>query len=139
MTEEQTAKLLEWEAAQAEAMLVKPIIAKEQALRKEVAEMFFPDPEEGVNNFELPAGGFKLKLTYKIDRKVDEGSLEAVKEQLRAMDINPDTLIEMKPSLVLKTYRALVQINTEAAKIFEQALTIKPGSPTLELVAPKEQ
>ena len=138
MTEEQTAKLLEWETAKAEVLLAKPIIEKEQALRKEVQAMFFPIPVEGTNNFEL-SGGYKLRLTYKIDRKVDEGALEAVKEQLQSMGVNPDTLIEMKPILVLKAYRGLVQINADAAKIFEQALTIKPGSPTLELVAPKEQ
>ena len=94
MTEEQTAKLLEWEAAKAEVLMAKPVIEKEQALRKEVQAMFFPTPEEGTNNFDL-AGGYKLKLTYKIDRKVDEGALEAVKEELRKMEVNPDTLIEM--------------------------------------------
>ena len=58
-------------------------------------------------------------------------------QQLREMGINPDPLIRTKPDLDTKAYKSLVQINPDAAHVFEQALTIKPGSPTVELVPPK--
>jgi len=135
---DKAAKLAEWHNAVQEALKAKSIIEAEQALRKEVAEMFFPEPEEGTNTYELQAG-YKLKLTHKIDRKVDIATLEAVKLQLREIGINPDPLIEMKPNLVVKAYKGLRQVNGDAAKIFEQALTIKPASPTLEVVAPKSK
>jgi hypothetical protein len=81
--------------------------------------------------------GWTLKLTHKIDRKVDEAALPAVQEQLRLLEINPDPLVKMKPDLDTKAYKALKLVNPDAAKVFEQALIIKPASPTLELVAPK--
>jgi hypothetical protein len=132
------AKLAEWYKAVNLANDAKSVIENEQALRKEVAALFFPTPDEGANTYELTQG-YKLKLTHKIDRKLDEAALDAVKLQLREMNVNPDALVEMKPSLVLKAYKGLAQVNPEAIKVFDQALTIKPASPTLEVVAPKEK
>jgi len=129
--------LARWHTALGLAVVAKEIIENEQTLRKEVAAAFFPEPAEGVNAFDLE-GGWKLKLSHKIERKVDEPMLDSTRAQLREININPDLLVTMKPTLDLKAYRALVLTNPEAAKVFEQALTIKPASPTLELVQPKE-
>jgi len=129
-------KLAEWYEALKAAEAAKLVVATEQALRKEVAELFFPTPSEGVNSTPL-AEGWALKYTYKIDRKLDEAALPAVKAKLQEMEVNTDVLVVMKPSLDTKAYKALVTLNPEGAKIFEQAMIIKPGSPTLELVAPK--
>ena len=137
MTPEQTLKLNEWTNVKLEvAVKAKPLIEREQVLRKEVTALFFPEPVEGANTLELE-GGWKLKLTYKIDRKVDEALLDGIKVQLREMQVNTDTLINLKPSLAITAYRTLVELNPEAAKILEHALDIKPGSPTLELLPPK--
>jgi hypothetical protein len=133
MTPEQTTKLTEWQAAKAAADAVKPTIEKEQALRKEVFALFFPAPIEGTNKFDLPEG-WALKGTYKIDRKVDEQAVPAVTEALRSMGVNVDLLIGNEPKLKTATYR---ELTAEQRVIFDQALTIKPGSPTVELVAPK--
>lgn len=127
------AKLTEWQAAKAEADKVKPIIEREQALRKEVFGSFFPAPTEGTNKVDLP-GGWTLKGTYKIDRKVDEQVVPAVTEALRGMGVNVDLLIGYEPKLKTTVYR---ELTAEQRAIFDQALTIKPGSPTMELVAPK--
>lgn len=131
-------KLQEWQQAVIDAAGAKALIEREQTLRKEVAELFFPAPVEGTNAFELNAG-YKLKLTYKLDRKLDEAALPAVMERVRGMQVNTDELLKFEPTLVLKSYRALMQLHPEAAKVFDEALTIKPASPTLELVAPKEK
>lgn len=133
MTPEQTTKLTEWQAAKAAADAVKPTVEKEQTLRKEVFALFFPAPIEGTNKFDLPEG-WALKGTYKIDRKVDEQAVPAVSEALRGMGVNVDLLIGYEPKLKTATYR---ELTAEQRGIFDQALTIKPGSPTVELVAPK--
>lgn len=133
---DRVAKLQEWHQAVLAAQEAKKVVEAEQALRKEVMALFFPEPVEGTNKFELEAG-WSLKATHKIERKVDEAALPAVLQQLREMGVNPDALICTKPDLDTKAYKSLVQINPDAAHVFEQALTIKPGSPTVELVPPK--
>lgn len=133
---DRVAKLQEWHQAVLAAQEAKKLVEAEQALRKEVMALFFPEPVEGTNKFDLEAG-WSLKATHKIERKVDEAALPAVLQQLREMGVNPDTLIRTKPDLDTKAYKSLVQINPDAAHVFEQALTIKPGSPTVELVPPK--
>jgi hypothetical protein len=130
------AKLMEWQQAMESAEAAKVMVAREQALRKEVVEMFFPTPVEGTNNFEL-AAGYKLKLTYKLDRKLDDAALPAVMQKVRDLGINTDELLSFKPSLDTKAYRVFTQLHPEASKVFDEALTVKPGSPVLELVAPK--
>lgn len=132
------AVLTSWYQALERAKEAKLLIEQEQALRKEVQALFFTDPKEGTNTEELTAG-WKLKFTYKIDRKVDEAALPAVMQRLRdELKVNPDPLINHKPTLDTTAYKTLVQTNPDAAKVFEEALTIKPGSHTLELVPPKK-
>lgn len=133
MTEEQMKLLEEWRLAKAEADAVKPIIAKEQELRKQVFAAFYPDPKEGTNTLNL-AEGWKLKGVYKLDRKIDEAALPAVTEQLREMGVNTDTLVKWTPSLKTAIYK---ELTAEQRAVFDQALIIKPGLPTIELVAPK--
>lgn len=128
--------LADWLAAQTEVASFKPAIAKEMELRKAVMAEFFPLPKEGVNDFQL-AEGWVLKGTYKLDRKVDLDAIPAVYAKLREMGVNPDPLLEYKASLVTSAYKAMATINPEAAHVFDQALIIKPASPTIELKAPK--
>lgn len=132
----QQIKLQEWNEALVAATEAKKAIEKEQALRKEIMALFFPTPEEGTNKVDL-GSGWTLKATHKIDRKIDEAALPAVFQQLREMGVNPDPLVRAVPSLETKAYKSLAQINPDASRVFDQALTIKPGSPTLELIPPK--
>lgn len=127
--------LRDWNTAVAKAAECKPLVELEQALRKAVMAEFFPTPKEGVNNLDM-GQGWTLKGTYKIDRKVDEAALPAVKEQLRELGVNADTLVKYKPEVATTIYKALSE---QARLIFDTALTIKPGSPTVELVPPKEK
>lgn len=130
-------KLQEWVEAQEAAIAAKKIIEKEQRLRKEIMELFFPAPKEGVNAIDMGAG-WTLKSTYKIERKIDESVLPAVFQQLRAMGVNPDTLVRVVPALEIKAYKTLLQINPDAARTFDHALTVKPGTATLEVIQTKE-
>jgi hypothetical protein len=133
VTEEQMKLLEEWRLAKAAADEAKPIVTKEQALRKQVFAAFYPVPKEGTNTLDL-ADGWKLKGVYKLDRKIDDAALPAVTEQLRGMGVNADTLVAWKPELKTATYR---ELTAEQRAVFDQALTVKPGSPTVELMPPK--
>ncbi len=134
--DEQMLLLKQWNEAVAKVELVaKPEIADEMRLRKLVMAEFFPDAKEGVNSRDMGMG-WVLKGTLKIERKLDEAALPAVKESLRAIGVNADTLVRYKPELETKVYKALSE---QAQKVFDAALTIKPGSPTMELLAPKEK
>ena len=133
--DERMTLLQDWNTAVAQAAQCKPLIAQELELRKAVMAEFFPAAKEGVNNLDM-GQGWTLKGTYKVDRKIDEAALPAVKEQLRELGVSADTLVKYKPEVATTIYKALPE---QARLVFDTALTIKPGSPTVELVPPKEK
>lgn len=118
--------------------IAKPLVEHEMLLRKRCMGFFFPKAVEGTNTLPL-AQGWQLKGTMKFDRKVDDAAWPAVRHELLLKGVHADALVDMKPSLNTKNYRTLATIDPDSAKIFEQALTIKPASPTLELVPPKQK
>lgn len=128
--------LIEWSQAKTKLEEVKQLVENEMRLRKQVMEAYFPTPVEGVNTCQLESG-WEMKATYKIDRRIDEAVLPAINIELREMGVNADSLVRLKPELVISAYRSLVQINPEAAKVFEKALISKPASPSIELKPPK--
>lgn len=136
LTEEQTTLLIAWSEAKDAVEDIKPLVAKELSLRKQVMEVFFPTPKEGTNKLSLP-GDWVLDFQYKLNRGIDEEILPAVKDTLTGMDIDPDQYFVYDPKLLLKPYRALAEVNKEACKVLESALIIKPGSHTIALIAPK--
>lgn len=123
-------KLKDWTEASEQLAIWK---AKEISLRNELFEEGFKDPEEGVNDLELP-GGWVLKATHKINRTLDEASLPAALEKLAAHGGKPDLVVKWKPDLSVSEYRKLTEAQ---AQILEEAMTIKPGTPSLKLVPPK--
>ena len=127
--------LQDWNTSVVHAVAAKELIEQEQTLRKAVMAEFFPAPKEGVNSLDM-GQGWTLKGTYKIDRKIDEAALPAVKEQLRELGVNADTLVKYKPEVATTIYKTLPE---QARLIFDSALTIKPGSPVVELIPPKEK
>lgn len=128
--------LVNWTLAQGESTKAKAVLARELELRKQVIAEYFPAPVEGVNTLKME-GGWELKATYKIDRKLDEGSLPAIQERLREMGVNADQLIRFAPSLDLRAYKTLAITNPVALSVFELTVISKPGSPVLELKPPK--
>ena len=126
------AKLVEWNTALKALDGVKLIVARELLLRKEVGKLFFPAPKEGTNSVKLN-DGWELKYNYPIKRDVDEGALGALKAEFIKLGISSDKLVEYKPSLVTTEYRTLTE---EQIQLFDQALIVKPGSISLEIVLP---
>lgn len=115
-------------------------------LRTRIFKFFFPTPEEGTNTHPLKDGtGAELKAVHTIDRKVDEGELEALKaalaeaatddkNNLHGLEFDFDKLIVWKPELKIAEYRKLSEAQRE---VFDRVLTVKPGSPQVDIKIPK--
>lgn len=123
------ADLAEWYRLQEE---LKRIKASEMLLRQKIFGAYFPSPAEGTNSAPL-ADGWVLKGKHTINREIDPGAFGAMKEQFAQAGIAADSLVQYKPSLVLKEYRTLTE---EQRQLFDRALIVKPGSPALEIVLP---
>lgn len=125
--------LTRWLEAREEAEEAKAVIANERALRRLVAELYFPDPEEGTNTVEFK-DGTQLKYSYRINREYDEGAMQAVGELIRKEGDDPDAYVQWKPQLVISAYRKASEAVT---RYLDMALVAKPGSPELKIIAPK--
>ena len=118
----------------------------ESLMRSRIAKFFFPTPDEGTNTHPLKDGtGANLKMVHTIDRKVDEGELEALKvalaaaadnaeDNLHGLELDFDKLIVWKPELKIAEYRKLSEAQRE---VFERVLVVKPGMPQLDITIPK--
>lgn len=111
---------------------LRKLKAEEAQLRRSIFGLAFPDPKEGTNNYELD-DGYVLKGGHTITRTVDKASLDIHKEALKGAKIPVAKLVEMKPSLVKSEYNRL---SDEQRKVFDECLTIKPGSPSLSIELP---
>lgn len=131
-----TEDLVEWNRLQEQ---LKTLRASEMLLRKRIFGAYFPAPVEGTNSAPL-AAGWVLKGGHKIERKIDIGALTAMSardanghSRFSRAFINVDTLVKYTPELVMKEYRTLTE---EQRKLFDSALIVSAGSPTLEIVLP---
>lgn len=124
--------LADWYKLKKELADVK---AKEMLLRMKIFKSIFPAPKEGTNNHDL-ADGYVLKAQWGYNREVDLGSFTVLKESFEKHNIPADSLIQYKASLKKAEYNKLTE---EERKLFDQALVIKPGSPTMEIVKPKKR
>ena len=125
--------LAEWEQAKAAVPAAALVISREQDLRKKVIANVFPAPSEGVNKLDL-ANGWALKATCPVTRTVDDAAFDLLRPKLAELGVIADTLVKTKLSLETKAYRNL---SDATRALVDEALTIKPGSYTLELVPPK--
>lgn len=124
-------ELNEWYTLKAEKARIE---ARERMLRARIVKYYFPTPVEGTNKSDL-GNGYSLKLTHKLDRKVDIAMLTNIAPEFRNRGGNIDDVIEAKPQLRLANYRKL---SPELAEIFDQCIETKPGSPQLEFVENKK-
>lgn len=104
----------------------------EMLLRKKIASALFPNPVEGTNKYPL-AEGYVLNLQHKIDRTLDEAVFMAMRDEFASNGIAVNDIVERKPALKLAVYRELTE---GQAKLFDNALTIKPASPSMKIELP---
>lgn len=142
------ADLAEWYRLKEELGRIK---SAEALLRGKIFKSYFPTPKEGTNKVLLNDGtGAELKGTHVINRKVDEGTLDAMRksqreaEQALAEDgvvpnipmLKFDTLVKWKPEVSISAYR---ELTAEEQLYFDQCLIITPGSPQVEITIPKKE
>lgn len=108
------------------------IRASEMLLRKRIFSHYFRTPVEGTNTAELEHG-YELKGKYPIDRDIDEAAFNVNRERFAAAGLKPDSLVRWKPELVLRKYR---ELTAEEQQLFDECLTVKPGSPSLDIMLP---
>lgn len=115
---------------------------QEIALRKALAQHYFPNADEGTNTrTDVMPNQWLFKMMRKINRSVDEALLRIFstpqegKNQtpLEQQEIDVTKVIKWKPELVISEYRKLTD---EQRKFFDQVLTIKDGTPALEVTPP---
>ena len=121
--------LEEWYKATEELTKAK---AKEILLRLRIFKHYFPNPVEGTNTHALP-DGYEIKGTHKINRTVEPAALVVLAPKFTEASIKVDSLIEYKPDLKIREYRTLTD---EQRHLFDQALTIKDGTPDVKIVLP---
>lgn len=108
---------------------------KEMELRKEiVAGCFSEDQVEGTENIEL-GNDWKLKAVKKMNYRC-VGKQEKIIATLAKLPSElSKRLVSWKPSLSTREFKLL---ENGQAKIVSEIVEIRPGTPTLELIAPKE-
>lgn len=85
--------------------------------------------DEGTTS--IKTGFFKISATAKLIRSLDESKLAALQSQVPPELF--EKVVEYKPSLNLKALRAVEQANPAAYRVFAQAITVKPGKPSVKV------
>lgn len=113
----------------------KELAARERELRTKLASLFTKHTKkaEGTVTVGLPKD-CKLKVVLKQNYNLDESALPSVLETLAEDGVASDDLVAYKPSLKKSAYKSM---SKEQKDIFSEALILKPGTPTLEIVVPK--
>ena len=108
---------------------LEPAKARELEIRNLLVQSLLPSPVEGANRL-FTADGFEVYIDHKINRKLDVAALDSIMPAMDESYRQLGVLIDYKPALVLDGYRALPD---DQRKIFQQALTETPGTPTLNI------
>lgn len=114
----------------------------EAMLRKRVFAHYFPNPTEGSKDNKVPLNdgtGAIVQGEHVINRKVDEGELEKLKEAMFADGSNLPQLdftklIKWTPEVVMAEYRKLSKDDRD---VFDRCLVVKDGMPGVKVVIPK--
>ena len=116
------ALLSEWHEAQKSLTQVK---LREQELRQQIFQLAFPNPERGSNYATLP---YNMVL---IGRPRHSYSVDADKlSELHLPDEMLQKVIRYRPEVREAAY---VQLPMEAKAILSEAVTEKPGLPSIEI------
>lgn len=82
--------------------------------------------EEGVTTYQ--GDDFKVKTTGKLTRTLDDA---AVSRHWNSLPAEVQSCIKWKPTLDLKSLRALESLRDDLAPVLHQYLTIKPAKPSI--------
>jgi len=126
-------KLLEdWQQAVAQKKAAEKL---EAHLRAQIVRSTFGEnPKEGTSTHELPDHR-KVKVKQSMYRRVDKDMLDAglASQMMEQFNIDVyDRLVRLKPDLSVSEYKK--HLKPEPLALFNQCVTTKPGTPTIEIV-----
>lgn len=129
--------LAQWEKAKTEAAKFKEL---ENQLRIAYVEAVSnPKKLAGTENIEL-GNGYKAKIVKKQNYNVNQDdvnkALDAIENSGPEGKFVSERLIKWKAELSKTEYDALSETHK---KMIDEVLTVTPGTPTLEIVAPKSK
>lgn len=124
-------KLIEtWNAANSALAVAR---ANEKAAREALAGTLFPDPVEGSGNKIDIGYGSVLQLDHKINRRLDEAELDAIRVGIPEEVFS--TIVNVKLSLSVTEWK---RADDATKELFHGAVTEAPGAPSLKIVQPKK-
>ena len=121
--------LSHWETLKGQ---IKHLQERERELREGLFAGTFPTPEEGTNEYPLPDGRI-VKGTYKLNRTLDDELLADLVKKRKVTAKVAEKIKRITVALDLAAYRELTDKQRLAV---DEAITTKPGLPTLEVVFP---
>lgn len=124
-----------WQSVNKQIEELKKLKEEEKVLRKQIVEKFFGKVEEGLNVYHSVEDSLILKVTHKLNRKIDPEELERLKTDPDFDEI-ANNCIKYKPQLDARKYKTL---SKEDKRIFDHALIISDGSNTLDIKKVKEE
>lgn len=137
--------LVEWQASKEALEKAKEL---EMQLRKQVVDFAFdPNKQSGTENVEL-GNGYKLKavktLRYgfiknaenKLDKAAIDKALAKIEKDGAVGELIAERLVKWTPDLSLSEYKLL---NEKHKAIIDSVIVTTEGSPTLEIVEPKNK
>lgn len=84
--------------------------------------------DEGVTTYQ--GDDFKVKTTGKLTRTLDDA---AVSRHWNSLPAEVQSCIKWKPTLDLKSLRALESMRNDLAPVLHQYLTVKPAKPSISV------
>ena len=114
--------IAEWQTTKTQLAILQD---KEKELRAEIIKRCFADESEGTHR----KGA--LKARFGMTRTVNSDDLLRLQDEFLASGIPLGDVVQFKPSLNLKAYRALT---VDQQRSFDRCLVVKPSMPTLEVV-----
>jgi hypothetical protein len=136
--------IAQWQLARSNLAVA---LAAELKLRNALVTSQFPNAEEGANTVDL-ANGWKLTATIKYNYNLDNKRIDDAIDRMELLGergkLIAERLVKYKAELSISEYRKLTDENagdTEAKinAIINDVLTIKPGTPSLELKEPSKK
>ena len=120
--------LMAWNEANSALQAAK---LRELQLRGLAFNLCFPDPKEGTNNFQL-GSGWLLKADYKFNYTIqDSDAMQAALNRLSSGVA--ERLVRFKPEVRSGEFK---QLGDADKKIIEPFVSVKPGTPSLEILKP---
>lgn len=103
-------------------------VAERRDLDQQIAELL-KDPAKPEGTISQKADGYKISVTYKVDRKVDSEKLQAAWSKLSAA---ASAAFKWKADVSVSELRKLEGADAAAAAVF---ITSQPASPSIKIEA----